>query len=70
MMITKSHKRRIKVALEQGSLQANEVRRVEGLGGQFVMLATGKIPAGYVETLSFTFENVDYKILAKIGDER
>ncbi len=69
-MITSSHKRRIKAALEKGPLQAGELRRVEGLGGQFVMLAGEEIPAGYVETFSFTFSDVDYKILAKIGDER
>ncbi len=70
-MVVKSHARRLRATLASGPLEQQELRRVEGLGGQFIALATASVDdSQYAHTLDFTFEGVDYKVYAKVNDQR
>lgn len=67
-MVSESHARRIRASLDQGLLNEGELRRVVGLGAQFIALASTKVGDEYAETLSFSLDRIDYKIYSKVGD--
>jgi hypothetical protein len=70
-MIVKSHARRLRATLAKGPLMKEELRRVEGLGGQFVTLAISVVDSGeYAHTLDFTLDGVDYKVYSKVNNQR
>lgn len=69
-MLTKQYMKILSDSITQVPLLVGELRRLTGLGRRFLALKATKVDQQYHESASFTFEEQDYVLYTKLGDQR